>query len=70
MSASLPPDIDLGEPEDDELLTTWERRVLASIDAWAGELTDRQQEKLNEIESNSERRRELCRQGLWPRYIR
>jgi hypothetical protein len=71
MSAPLPPDIDhLGEPTDDELLSDWERRFVASIDAWDGELTHRQQEKLDEIEGDLERRRELCRQGLLPRYIR
>ena len=69
MRAPLPPDIDLREPTDDELLSDWERRFLASL-AERCELTPRQQAKLDEIESNLERRRELCRQNLWPTCIR
>jgi hypothetical protein len=70
MSAPLPPDFDLGKPDDEELLSDWERNFLASIDAWEGELTTRQQAKLEEIEASLERRREMCRQGMWPRHIR
>lgn len=70
MSAPLPPDVDLGEPDDDELLTDWERRFLTSLDAWHGELAERQQAKRDEIEESLERRREMCRQGPWPTYIR
>jgi hypothetical protein len=65
-----PPDVDLGEPDDDELLTDWERNFLASLDLWEGELTWRQQEKRDEIEASLELRRELFRQGLWPRSVR
>jgi hypothetical protein len=67
---ALPPDIDLGEPTDDELLSDWERRFQASLDTWEGELTSRQQAKLDETEESLKRRREMCRQGLCPRYIR
>ena len=62
----LPLEIDLDEPYD-ELLTDWERSFLASIDAWEGELTSR---KLEEIEADLERRRELWRQGTLPRHVR
>jgi hypothetical protein len=47
-----------GEPDDDELLTSWERGFLASIASWEGELTWRQQEKLDQIEAALEERRE------------
>jgi hypothetical protein len=33
------------------VLTDWEKDFLASIGCWEGELTDRQQEKLAEIEA-------------------
>jgi hypothetical protein len=70
MSAPLPPDIDLVVPDDDELLSDWERNFLVSLDTSEGELTPRQQEKFDEIQEPLERRREMCRQGLWPRHIR
>jgi hypothetical protein len=58
------------EPTDDELLTPWERAFLASMDAWEGEPTDAQQAKLDEIEEALPIRRELWREGKWPRFVR
>ena len=40
------------------------------IDTWEGELTPNEQEKLDAIEIDLERRRELYGQGLWPRCVR
>ena len=48
------------------MLTDWEKGFLASIGEWEGELTDRQQEKLDEIEAEIPIRLELARQGRWP----
>jgi hypothetical protein len=47
-----------GEPDDDELLTSWERSFMASIACWEGELTYAQQAKLGEIQEALEERRE------------
>ena len=65
----LPLENDLDELND-ELLTDWERSFMVSIDAGEGELTSRQQEKLEESEADLERRRELWRQGILPRHVR
>jgi hypothetical protein len=59
--------IEPDEPTDDELLTEWEQGFLASIDVWEGELTPRQQEKLDEIEMALEERREAWRQARFNR---
>jgi hypothetical protein len=65
----LPLEIDLDEPYD-ELLTDWERGFSASIDAWEGKLTSRQQAKLDEIEESLELRRRHSRDGRFPRFVR
>jgi hypothetical protein len=51
------------EPDDDELLTSWERNFMESIALWQGELTWAQEAKLNEIETALEERREAWRQA-------
>ena len=51
------------EPDDDDLLTPWERDFLASVEAQDYDLTDRQQDKLNEIEQALEERRAMWRAG-------
>jgi hypothetical protein len=69
MTTLWPPDLE-DEPTDDELLTPWEAKSLASIAAWDGDLTDRQEEKRLDIEEAREVRRKLWRQSLYPRRIR
>jgi hypothetical protein len=57
------------DPEDiteDDVLTDWEKDFLASVGCWDGDLTDRQQEKLDEIEAEIPMRLELVRQGRRP----
>ena len=49
------------EPDDDELLTDWEREFLADIESQDYDLTERQEDKLAEIEGLLEERREAWR---------
>jgi hypothetical protein len=59
----------LVDPDDiteDDVLTDWEREFLTAIEEWEGELTERPQAKLDEIEADIPVRLELARQGLWP----
>lgn len=67
-SMSAPDPFD--EPDEDELLTDWERDLLASMDAWEGEPIDAQQAKLDEIEEALPIRRQLWRERKWPRFVR
>jgi hypothetical protein len=57
---------DLLEPNDDELLTDWERDFLASIESQGYPLTSAQEDKLAEIEQLVEERREAWSRGSRP----
>jgi len=66
--ASAPPPQDFApEPTDDELLTDWERRFLASIACQEFDLTAAQQAKRDEIHDLIEQRREAWRRSPPPR---
>jgi hypothetical protein len=58
------------EPDEDELLTDWERDFLTSIELQDYDLTARQEEKRDEIYVELEIRRELWREGRYPRRVR
>jgi hypothetical protein len=60
------PEIDPDDLDDDDFLTEWERSFLDSISCWDGDLTDRQEEKLAEIQQALEDRRQLYREGRYP----
>jgi hypothetical protein len=65
---SLPEEFD--EPDDVELMTDWERGFVDSVESQDYALTDRQQEKLDQIEAELVIRRRLWREGRFPRFAR
>jgi hypothetical protein len=56
----------MSAPDDDDLLTDWERGFLASVGSQDYPLTPAQEDKLAEIEALIDERREKWRQGWRP----
>jgi hypothetical protein len=59
-------DFDFDDITEDDVLTDWEHDFLASVGAQGYPLTERQEDKLAEIEADIPRRLELARRGRWP----